>query len=200
MTPALILLDLQAGILRAPGLPWDDAATPDRVLGAAGELLAAARGAGACIVHVGVARSRRPGLFDRPRTAMAERLGKAPRDVMPLLPGTPEVAFLLPPAIDEEMVYKLGVSAFQGTALDGLLRSRGVRDLVIAGTFTHMVVESTARQGFDLGYRMTVCAEACCAPKQQVHEAALSVGIPNFARIASLAEAKRLFAEGLPND
>lgn len=196
MTLALVLLDLQVGILRAPGLPWDDAATPDRVQNAAAELLAAARHAGACVVHVGVARARRPGLFDQARTAMAERTGKAPREIMALLPGTRDIDFLLTPTPDEEVVYKIGVSAFQGTALDGLLRSQSAREVVIAGAFTHMVVESTARQGFDLGYRISVCAEACCAPKQQVHDTALSVGIPNFARIASLADAKQRFAEG----
>jgi nicotinamidase-related amidase len=194
MTRALVLLDLQAGILRAPGLPWDDPATPDRVLQAAKKLLDAARSAKAPVVHVGVNRARHRGGFDQPRTAMADRLGKAPRDAMPLLAGTPEVAFLLQAEAEEDIVHKVGVSAFQGTQLDQLLRSHGVEEVVIGGAFTHMVVESTARQGFDLGYRMVVCSEICCAPKQQVHEGSLNTGIPNFARVVSLDEAAGRFS------
>lgn len=196
MTISLILLDFQQGILRAPGLPWDDAETPDKVLRAAKILLAAARETGAPVIHVGVARARRSGLADEPRTAMADKLGKAPRQAMPLAPDTPDIAFLLEPKADEEQVYKTGVSAFHGTALDGHLRSQGARDVIIAGAFTHMVVESTARQGFDLGYALHVCSDASCAPKQQVHDTALSVGIPNFARVVDLDGALKLLKAG----
>jgi nicotinamidase-related amidase len=193
---ALVLLDLQRGILRAPGLPWDDPRIPDKVLEAAGRLLVAGRKAGVPVIHVGVARARRSGLLDEPRTAVADKSGKAPRQVMPLAPGTPDVEFLLEAGADEERVYKTGVSAFHGTALDGHLRSQGVRDVIIAGVFTHMVVESTARQGFDLGYVMHVCADACCAPRRQIHDSALSVGIPGFARVHDIEAALKLLEAG----
>lgn len=192
MTVAVVLLDLQRGILHAPGLPWDDVGTPGRVLDAARCLLAGAREAGVPVIHVGVARARRSGLFDRPRTAVADKTGKAPRQAMPLAPGTADIDFLLEPHAEEERIFKMGVSAFHGTALDGHLRSQGVRDVIIAGTFTHMVVESTARQGFDLGYTMHVCAQACCAPKQQIHDTSLTVGIPAFARVHDLEAALKL--------
>jgi Isochorismatase family len=39
----------------------------------------------------------------------------------------------------------------QGTRLDMLLRNGNIHDVVVAGAFTRMVVESTVRQGFDLG-------------------------------------------------
>jgi hypothetical protein len=63
----------------------------------------------------------------------------------------------------EEIVNKVGVSAFQGTQLDTLLRHAHVRDVIVAGA-SPTWRSRAPRQGFDLGYRMTVVRDACCAP------------------------------------
>lgn len=183
MSIALVLLDLQNGILLSERIAWEDPSTPKRVLGVAETLLGGARDAGALVVHVGVVRPHIRGTFDMLRTNTAEKSGRAPRDVLALSSGSNDVEFVLPPAPGEETVHKIGVSAFQGTRLDGLLRNTQTRDVVVAGAFTHMVVESTVRQGFDLGYRMIVVEDACCAPAAAPHYAALTVGIPNFALV-----------------
>ncbi len=196
MTIALVLLDLQRGILQSAQIKWETADTPTRILAAAGKLLDAARAAGRTIVHVGVVRPRARGAFDALRTANAVKSGRAPRDVVALAADSGEVDFLLAPAAGEEAVHKIGVSAFQGTRLDGLLRNAEVRDVVVAGAFTHMVVESTVRQGFDLGYRMIVVEDACCSPAAKLHDAALTVGIPNFATIVASDEAVELLKRG----
>jgi len=78
-------------------------------------------------------------------------------------------------------VQKVGVSAFTGTRLDQLLRNAGVSEVLVGGAFTHMVVESTVRDGFDLGYRMVVAEDACLAPAAAPHKNSLTTGIPNFA-------------------
>jgi nicotinamidase-related amidase len=116
--------------------------------------------------------------------------------VLALSAESADVEFVLSPAPDEETVHKIGVSAFQGTRLDALLRNAAIQDVVVAGAFTHMVVESTVRQGFDLGYRMMVVEDACCAPAGAPHQAALTVGIPNFAVIVKSDEAVDLFKRG----
>jgi nicotinamidase-related amidase len=196
MTLALVMLDMQKGILQSPRIAWEDPATPARTLAAAGNVLAAARDGGALVIHVGVTRPRVRGTFDAIRTANARTSGRAPRDMLALAPGTDEVAFAVEPAVDEEVLYKVGVSAFQGTRLDVLLRNAGACDILVAGAFTHMVVESTVRQGFDLGYRMVVIEDACCAPASAPHKAALSVGIPSFATITTSDNAARWLREG----
>lgn len=196
MSIALVLLDLQKGIMLSDRITWEDPATPQRTLSAAKALLNGARVASTLVVHVGVTRPRDRGVFDAPRSANALKSGHAPRDVLELAAGSAEVEFVLPPAPNEETVYKIGVSAFQGTRLDSLLRNAEIRDVVVAGAFTHMVVESTVRQGFDLGYRMTVVEDACCAPGQGPHNAALRVAIPNFAAIMKTDEAVEFFKRG----
>jgi nicotinamidase-related amidase len=196
MTIALVLLDLQTGILLSDRIKFEDAGMPRRALAAAETLRGAARAVGAPVVHVGVVRPRVRGAYDALRTTTALKLGRAPRDVLALAAGTDDIAFAVVPAADEEVVHKVGVSAFQGTRLDALLRNAGVADVVVAGAFTHMVVESTVRQGFDLGYRMTVVADGCCAPMVATHNAALTVSIPNFAVVVSSVEAVALFQRG----
>jgi nicotinamidase-related amidase len=196
MSASLVLLDLQQGILRSGIISFDDPQRVDGMIGAASRLLEAARSAGAIVVHVGVARPRQRGMFDEKRSANALKSGKAPRDILPLEQGSPETSFVLEPAPSEEVVYKSGVSAFQGTSLDALLRNAGVRDVVVGGAFTHMVVESTVRQGFDIGYRMHVVEGACCSPAIEPHRSSLAVGIPNFATVIDVEAASEIFRRG----
>lgn len=196
MSACLVLLDLQEGILRTGPISFDDPQRVDGVIGAAKRLLDAARSADAMVVHVGVARPRRRGQFDEKRSAGAQKTGKVPRDILPMAQGSAEIAFVLEPEASEEVVYKVGVSAFQGTQLDSLLRNAGVRDVIVAGAFTHMVVESTVRQGFDLGYRMHVVEPACCSPVIDLHRSSLSVGIPNFAQVFDVDGAAGLLQQG----
>jgi len=196
MTIALVLLDLQKGILLSDRIKFEDPETPNKVLAAADALRTAARAAGVAVIQVGVVRPRTRGAYDALRSSNAVKAGKAPRDILSLTAGSDDVAFALAPHADEEIVHKVGVSAFQATRLDALLRNMGVQDVVVGGAFTHMVVESTVRQGFDLGYRMTVVEDLCCAPAPGPHNAALTVGIPNFAVVMKSAEAIALFQRG----
>ena len=69
-------------------------------------------------------------------------------------------------------------------------------DFVLLELSSGSLVESTVRQGFDLGYRMTVVEDLCCAPAPGPHNAALTVGIPNFAVVMKSAEAIALFQRG----
>jgi nicotinamidase-related amidase len=195
MTVALVLLDFQRGILLSDRIPWEDPATPTKSVQAAQALLDAARTTSTPVIHVGVVRPQSRGAFDALRSANAQKAGRAPRDVLAMSAGSADVEFVLAPVAGEETVHKVGVSAFEGTRLDALLRNAQIRDVVVAGAFTHMVVESTVRQGFDLGYAMTVVSDACCAPAAGPHDAALKFGIPNFAAIVESAQALEMFEQ-----
>ena len=68
--------------------------------------------------------------------------------------------FLDAPAADL-LVTKSVNSAFYGDPdLDSWLRDRGITDLVLCGIQTNMCVETTARMGGNLGYRVTVVLDA----------------------------------------
>lgn len=133
----LLLIDLQNEYLDGPiALPGAEPAIAE-----AARLLAAARTAGAPVIHV-AHKGRAGSLFDRD----AER---------------GQIVAALAPADGEAVIEKGLPNAFAGTTLDTALRGTGRDNVVIAGFMTHMCVSSTARAALDAGYRVTVVDTAC---------------------------------------
>lgn len=133
----LLVIDAQ-GEYRTGRLPLEGI---EPSLAALAALLGRARRAGAAVIHV--AHKGRPGgLFDRDGAGGAILA---------------EVA----PASGEAVVEKPLPNAFAGTDLAERLAAIGRRNLVVAGYQTHMCVSSTARAALDLGYRVTIPADAC---------------------------------------
>lgn len=134
---ALVVIDAQReyvdGALPLPGI----VPALERIAA----LLAAARKAGAPVVHV-QHRGRPGGLFDPEKPAFEIAAQAAPRD-------------------GEEVVGKGLPNGFAGTRLKDVLDATGRKRLVLAGFMTHMCVSSTVRAALDLGYQTTVVADAC---------------------------------------
>ncbi len=63
------------------------------------------------------------------------------------------------PGPDDYVLTKHRQSAFVGTSLDLVLRSRGIHTLLLAGTNTHVCVDCTARDGFQRDYYVIVVAD-----------------------------------------
>lgn len=135
--PALILVDLQKGMAAAGLPPRNNPQAEER----AAALLAAWRSAGAPVVHVRH-MSRTPGSPFWPGSAGAEF----------------QAAF--EPRPDEQVFEKNVPDAFVHSGLERWLRVRDVDRLVIVGVATHNSVEATARTGGNLGFDVTVVADA----------------------------------------
>ncbi|MFB7835723.1 isochorismatase family protein [Streptomyces sp. NPDC056056] len=134
---ALIMIDFQntyrTGVMRLDGA--------ERALAAGARLLAAARAAGAPVVHV-----VNDGGEGTPYDIRAE-IGAISEEVAPIE--------------GEKVVVKQFPDAFHATDLEAVLKDLGVTgDLVVAGFMTHMCVLFTAQGAFHRGYRPTVVAEA----------------------------------------
>jgi nicotinamidase-related amidase len=78
---------------------------------------------------------------------------------------------LVAPAAGEPVLGKTSFSAFATTNLDELLREQGVGKLIVAGVATSGAVLSTVRWAVDIGYQVTVCADACADPDPAAHAA-----------------------------
>jgi biuret amidohydrolase len=64
-------------------------------------------------------------------------------------------------------------NAFYGSPLADLVHGFRPERLVVAGISTTYVVESTVRHAADMGYRVTVAADACSSASTEMHEASL---------------------------
>jgi ureidoacrylate peracid hydrolase len=84
------------------------------------------------------------------------------------------------------LLPKTSCSVFQSTNLHYLLRNLGIEQLVVTGQLTDECVESTVRDGADLGYLMTVAEDACAALSLERHKAGL-LGMHGFSRILKTA-------------
>ena len=145
-------------------------------------VLDGARAAAIPVVHVVVGfRTGFPEVHPRNRMfgAMAGRAGvTAP-------PAEPHAA--LGALADEPVVTKRRVSAFSGSDLDVLLRSRGVDHLVLTGIATSGVVLSTLRQAADLDYGLTVVADGCLDADPEVHRVLTEKVFPAQADVTTAA-------------
>ena len=77
------------------------------------------------------------------------------------------------PGDDEIDLPKTSSSVFVSTNIDYVLRSLGVRYLVIAGVLTDQCVESAVRDACDLGYLVTLVPDACATKTRERHDNSL---------------------------
>jgi nicotinamidase-related amidase len=66
----------------------------------------------------------------------------------------------LRPAKTDVIVHKHHSNAFQDTALEAELKSRGVGRVIVAGLVSHGCVKSTCLGAKELGYRVTLAGDA----------------------------------------
>lgn len=92
----------------------------------------------------------------------------------------------LEPQRDDIVIDKFAFSAFQGTALDKLLRSFGTQTIVLCGIASHSGILTSARFALTLDY-FTVIPEQCIAgTDRRQHEAALQLLRPDLIDTGSL--------------
>jgi nicotinamidase-related amidase len=74
------------------------------------------------------------------------------------------------PKEEELILHKKRVSAFAGSDLEMVLKSKGVDNLVIAGFATSGIVLHTVTEGTDKDYQITVLSDATADPVPEIHE------------------------------
>jgi nicotinamidase-related amidase len=92
------------------------------------------------------------------------------------------------PLPNEPVVTKLRVSAFAGSDLDVILRSRGIDKLILTGIATSGVVLSTLREAADKDYRIIVLSDACLDADPEVHRVLLEKVFPWQADVLTVSK------------
>ncbi len=176
-TTALVLIDLQQGILPYAKAPYD-AAT---VLANAAPLAQAFRAAGAPVVLVKVGFSADGGDALKAQVDAPNPPGAPPAN---WLDDTPE----LPAQPGDIRILKRQWGAFHGTELDLQLRRRGIKTIVLAGIATSIGVESTARNAWELGYDIVFAEDATSGPDAGTHANSFEKIFPRLGRVRKTAD------------
>jgi len=169
---ALVAIDLQNGIVGRDPKPH---AAAD-VMARTAKIAEALRAKGGTVVYVHVDFND---------------FMKLPVDQAPMLPPGPlpaELSELAPQSgyqAGDFLITKRHFGAFAGTALESLLRERGVDTVVLTGISTNIGVESTLRQGTGLGFAFVTVEDACSALSAEEHEAAVNGIFPRLSRVRS---------------
>lgn len=170
-TTALVLIDLQNGILAMDLAPYPANLVVERSKDLAARFRAA--GSPVVLVHVRFGEGERPSAeADKPMAAPA---GGFPADWSDLTAGLRERGDIV--------VLKHHWGAFIGTDLDLQLRRRGVTTIVLAGVATNFGVESTARSAWELGYNVVIAEDACTSRSEALHRFAIDNILPAIAHV-----------------
>jgi ureidoacrylate peracid hydrolase len=102
--------------------------------------------------------------------------------------------YLVSPLPGETIVKKHRYSAFVDTNLDLILRSMGIKTLIMTGVATNVCVESTARDGFMRDYYIVFAADcsACYWPER--HDATLTNIEQTFGVVADADQLARVWS------
>lgn len=170
---ALILIDLQNGILSQPIAPY----SADEVVARANVLAGRFRAAAAPVVLVNVGWSaeyadalKQP--VDQPANRPASGL---PPEWSELVSGLAQAG--------DVHITKRQWGAFTGTELDLQLRRRGIDTIVLGGVATNFGVESTARFGWEFGYRVVIAEDVCSSFNNEMHQFSITTILPRIAQV-----------------
>lgn len=102
-------------------------------------------------------------------------------------PGSAAAAVIaeLKPRLDELVLQKNSLGAFNSTAIDQILRNMDINELVITGTATDACVETTARDAADRGYRCYLVEDACATYSERQQEATIEAFARYFGQVRS---------------
>jgi nicotinamidase-related amidase len=169
---ALVLIDLQKGVLAMPVAPHPASDVYQRSL----RLAQRFRDAGAPVVRVRVSFSS--DLADALQPPVDQ-----PTNYAALPPSWDE--FPEPPQPSDLVITKRQWGAFYGTELDLQLRRRGMRCIVLGGIATNIGVESTARSAMEHGYELVIPEDLCSGLSAEMHAFSFKYILPRLARVTN---------------
>ena len=83
---------------------------------------------------------------------------------------------------------KRGLDTFASTNLDFMLRSKGIKTIVLGGFLTNCCVESTMRSGYENGYQVITLNDCVAATSMEEHRNAVTYDYTMFSHPMSSGE------------
>jgi gluconolactonase len=189
MSTALIIQDMQNDVIGERGAFAETGApahaASQNVVANVARLADAARAAGVPVIHVHyIVEDGSLGL--RPNAPLFQGIV----DTNALVRGSWGAAAVegVEPVAGDHVVEKMRMNGFYETRLEILLRGLDVDSLVIAGCYTNMSIEHTARHGADAGYAITVVSDGTSTTSDEWQHAALNYAMTNVGRVLTVDE------------
>lgn len=157
ISTALVIIDLQKGIVARKKEPYDSETVISNAAKLAGEFRK--NKMPVFLVHVDSSE------YDRLKPVADETMqmpGQMPEDWADFVPE-------LSLSSEDVIITKKQWGAFYGTELDLQLRRRGIRTIVLCGISTNIGVESTARFAYEYGYNQVFAEDALSAASAEQH-------------------------------
>ncbi|MDR0628005.1 MAG: cysteine hydrolase [Bifidobacteriaceae bacterium] len=96
--------------------------------------------------------------------------------------GAEIVDVLKPKEGDIVLEGKRGLDAFGSTNIDFILRSKGIKTVVLAGFLTNCCVESTMRSAYERGFEVITLTDTVAATSAEEHANAIKFDYPMFSK------------------
>jgi len=174
-TTALVLIDLQRGIVAGDTMPNTSA----DVVARAARLAAACRAAGVTVVLVHVDPGPEGVLFPSPQADQPRPPTRPPADFAELMPE-------LDRQPTDVVVTKHQPNAFYSTDLEVQLARRRIRTIILGGISTNVGVEATARAAHERGFEQVFVPDVMAARAADLHEHSVTRIFPTLGRVRSL--------------
>lgn len=189
-TTALLLIEYQNDFTTKGGALHEGVKAvmeSTNMLANTGHLVAKARAAGLTVMYAPIS------FVKGYREITAEPYGvlKGVVDANAFVRGTWGAAIvdsLAPTPEDIVVEGKRGLDTFASTNLDFILRSRGIKTLVVAGFLTNCCVESTARTGYEKGFHVVALSDCAATLSEEEQRFTFEKNLPMFARIMNHQE------------
>jgi nicotinamidase-related amidase len=96
--------------------------------------------------------------------------------------GAAIVEALTPAEGDIVIEGKRGLDTFASTNLDFILRSKGIKTVVLGGFLTNCCVESTMRTAYEHGFEVITLTDCVAATSLEEHQNAIKFDYPMFSK------------------
>jgi nicotinamidase-related amidase len=181
---AVVLIEFQNDFTSKGGALHDAVAgsmSATNMMENAKEVVAAAREAGATIIHAPISFAN----GYKEITGSPYGILKGVVDSNAFVKGEwgAEIVDDLKPEPEDIVVEgKRGLDTFASTNLDFILRSKGIQTVALGGFLTNCCVESTMRSAYERGYEVVTLSDCVAATSEEEHANAIQYDYPMFSK------------------
>jgi nicotinamidase-related amidase len=174
---ALVIIDLQVGIVGLEGKPYSTTSVVEKNQQLA--QLIREKGGQVVLVHVDFhdGKDALKPITDNPSTRSGERSK-----------NWSEIVSELGPEKEDLIITKRQWGAFFGTDLDLQLRRRGIDTIILTGIATNIGVETTAREAFQYNYQQIFVEDAMTGLTEEEHLHTVKYIFPKMGRVRMTAD------------